>query len=333
MTRAARPRDAPPVLQDLGPRARAARARRGRRSSAGVEEVLDAAAAARAAIEINGDPHRLDLAPRWIRAARARAASASSSRPTRTPSTRWRNLRYGVAMARRGWVRRGEVLNTLDAEAFVQAVAPERTRVSRVFLLSPAHCGGRARAAALRRTRPLRPRPAPARGAGRAARRGVLVPERPLLPRQARLRARVRARRRPACPACSSSRRATGCASPDEPVTSRACGASPRSTSGPARRATRRRSCATRGGSPASLAPDRRGRAARERRDRQVRGSAARRVRSAAALPRGLRRPRRHEPRRAVAALGAPQAPSSTTSRSAARCGAAPRPPRLAPRA
>ena len=34
------------------------------------------------------------------------------------------NLRYAVAMARRGWVRRREVLNTLDAEAFRRAVSP-----------------------------------------------------------------------------------------------------------------------------------------------------------------------------------------------------------------
>jgi hypothetical protein len=34
------------------------------------------------------------------------------------------NVRYGVAMARRGWVRRGEVLNTLDADSFAAAVKP-----------------------------------------------------------------------------------------------------------------------------------------------------------------------------------------------------------------
>jgi hypothetical protein len=34
------------------------------------------------------------------------------------------HLRYGVGLARRGWVRRGEVLNTLSAEAFVEAVRP-----------------------------------------------------------------------------------------------------------------------------------------------------------------------------------------------------------------
>ena len=37
-----------------------------------VEEVLDAVAESRAAIEINGDPYRLDLAPEWAQAARAR---------------------------------------------------------------------------------------------------------------------------------------------------------------------------------------------------------------------------------------------------------------------
>ena len=34
------------------------------------------------------------------------------------------NLPYGVAMARRGWLTRGEVLNTLDAKKFAQAVHP-----------------------------------------------------------------------------------------------------------------------------------------------------------------------------------------------------------------
>jgi hypothetical protein len=34
------------------------------------------------------------------------------------------NVRYGVAMARRGWVRRGEVLNTATAQEFARSVAP-----------------------------------------------------------------------------------------------------------------------------------------------------------------------------------------------------------------
>ena len=34
------------------------------------------------------------------------------------------NVRYGVAMARRGWVRCGEVLNTRSAPEFARSVAP-----------------------------------------------------------------------------------------------------------------------------------------------------------------------------------------------------------------
>jgi len=41
------------------------------------------------------------------------------------------NVRYGVAMARRGWVRRGEVLNTWDVDAFVRAVSQTGARRAR----------------------------------------------------------------------------------------------------------------------------------------------------------------------------------------------------------
>ena len=80
-------------------------------------------AAGRAAIEINGDPKRLDLAPRWLRAARERGIRFVVSTDAHAVAE-LANLRYGVAMARRGWVRRDEVLNTLTADAFARAVAP-----------------------------------------------------------------------------------------------------------------------------------------------------------------------------------------------------------------
>lgn len=88
-----------------------------------VEEILDAIAASPAAVEINGDPHRLDLPPRWVRAARERGIRFVISTDAHATSE-LRNVHYGVAMARRGWVRRGEVLNTLDADGFARAVAP-----------------------------------------------------------------------------------------------------------------------------------------------------------------------------------------------------------------
>jgi len=88
-----------------------------------VEEVLDAAAESRAAIEINGDPWRLDLEPRWVRAARSRGIRFVISTDAHSTES-LHNVRYGVAMARRGWVRRGEVLNTMAAEDFCAAVRP-----------------------------------------------------------------------------------------------------------------------------------------------------------------------------------------------------------------
>lgn len=88
-----------------------------------VEEILDAVAASPAAIEINGDPHRLDLEPRLVRAARGRGIPFVISTDAHATGELG-HLRYGVAMARRGWVRRAEVLNTLDVDAFARAVSP-----------------------------------------------------------------------------------------------------------------------------------------------------------------------------------------------------------------
>lgn len=88
-----------------------------------MEEVLDAVAASRCAIEVNGDPHRLDLEPRWIRVARERGIKFIVSTDAHSTGG-LENLAYGVSMARRGWLSRDEVLNTLDAERFMMAVRP-----------------------------------------------------------------------------------------------------------------------------------------------------------------------------------------------------------------
>ena len=88
-----------------------------------MEEVLDAIAGSRAAIEVNGDPRRLDLEPRWIRLARERGIPFVVSTDAHSTAG-LHHLRFGVATARRGWLRRPEVLNTLPFEAFRKAVRP-----------------------------------------------------------------------------------------------------------------------------------------------------------------------------------------------------------------
>jgi DNA polymerase (family 10) len=86
-----------------------------------MEAVLDTVAESRAAIEVNGDPHRLDLPPEWIRSARRRRISFVVSTDAHSVEG-LDNLRWGVDMARRGWLTRDEVLNTRDAEGFHRAV-------------------------------------------------------------------------------------------------------------------------------------------------------------------------------------------------------------------
>ncbi len=88
-----------------------------------IETVLDAISESEAAIEVNGDPYRLDLEARWIREARKRKIRFVISVDAHSTGA-LNNLQYGVGMARRGWVRRGQVLNTLGTRAFMNAVRP-----------------------------------------------------------------------------------------------------------------------------------------------------------------------------------------------------------------
>jgi DNA polymerase (family 10) len=90
-----------------------------------VEEVLDALARSRGAVEVNGDPRRLELEPRWLRAATARKIPVVLSVDAHSVRDLG-YLRWAVGIARRGWVRRGDVLNTLSAEEFRRAVRPVR---------------------------------------------------------------------------------------------------------------------------------------------------------------------------------------------------------------
>jgi DNA polymerase (family X) len=86
-------------------------------------QVLDAIAESKCAIEVNGDPHRLDLEPDWIRTARTRGIKFIISTDAHSIGGLG-SLHYGVSTARRGWLSHDEVLNTLDAEDFMRAVHP-----------------------------------------------------------------------------------------------------------------------------------------------------------------------------------------------------------------
>ncbi len=88
-----------------------------------METILDAVAESRAAVEINGDPHRLDMEPRWVRVARRRGIRFVVSTDAHSVNA-LRNVRWGVDMARRGWLTKADVLNTRGVDEFRRAVRP-----------------------------------------------------------------------------------------------------------------------------------------------------------------------------------------------------------------
>jgi DNA polymerase (family 10) len=88
-----------------------------------VEEVLDVIAESNAVIEINGDPKRLDLEPRWLKEARKRGIKFVVSTDAHS-ITDLQHLPFGIGLARRAGIRRREVLNTLPVSQFRKQVKP-----------------------------------------------------------------------------------------------------------------------------------------------------------------------------------------------------------------
>ncbi len=93
-----------------------------------LDRILEKARAAGVAIEINADPHRLDLD--WRLARRARDAGVALSIGADAHNLAGlRNVQYGVGMARKAWLSARDVLNTLPVEGFLAFA--ERRRTSR----------------------------------------------------------------------------------------------------------------------------------------------------------------------------------------------------------
>jgi DNA polymerase (family 10) len=92
------------------------------------EAVFEAAAATGTALEMNGSPHRLDLAPgRARRAVAAGCLLAIDSDAHRTEELA--DVRWGVDQARRAWVEPRTVLNTRGRDDLLAWVAGKPSRV------------------------------------------------------------------------------------------------------------------------------------------------------------------------------------------------------------
>jgi DNA polymerase (family 10) len=89
--------------------------------SVDLDRVIEAAVRQGVALEINGQPDRLDLPDALVHSACQRGARFVVSTDCHSVHE-FANLRYGVDQARRGWLRKEDVLNTRDADAFLAAL-------------------------------------------------------------------------------------------------------------------------------------------------------------------------------------------------------------------
>lgn len=87
-----------------------------------MDRILDRAAQKGIVIEVNGCPERLDVKAEHARAALKRGLKLVCSTDAHAVHELSLHLPLSVATARRGWARRGDVLNALPVDAFLKSV-------------------------------------------------------------------------------------------------------------------------------------------------------------------------------------------------------------------
>ncbi len=90
-----------------------------------LDAVIAKAATTGVALEINADPHRLDLDWRVLQGAREAGATISIGADAHSTAG-IRNVDFGVAMARKGWLGPGDILNARPLEEFLAHAARRR---------------------------------------------------------------------------------------------------------------------------------------------------------------------------------------------------------------
>lgn len=77
-----------------------------------VPAIIDAAAATGTIIELNANPHRLDMDWRWWPLAREKGVKCAIN-PDAHQASGLQHLWFGVALARKGWLEKSDVINCL----------------------------------------------------------------------------------------------------------------------------------------------------------------------------------------------------------------------------
>ena len=91
-----------------------------------LDAVIEKAAATGVALEINADPHRLDLDWRAVRRTRDHGVRVSIGADAHSIAG-IKNVEFGVAVARKGWLGPEDVLNARPVESFLALAAKRRS--------------------------------------------------------------------------------------------------------------------------------------------------------------------------------------------------------------
>jgi DNA polymerase (family 10) len=83
-----------------------------------IEAVLEKAAQVGAAVELNADPHRLDLDWRYCRRAKELGVTIEIG-PDAHSTPGLDNVHFGIGMARKAWLEAGEILNARSADEVI----------------------------------------------------------------------------------------------------------------------------------------------------------------------------------------------------------------------
>lgn len=90
-------------------------------------KIIDAAAETRTIIELNSNPKRLDMDWRWWRRARDKGVLCSIN-PDAHFTQQLQFLHFGILQARKGWLRREDVVNTRSLEEITAFLSKPKTQ-------------------------------------------------------------------------------------------------------------------------------------------------------------------------------------------------------------
>lgn len=93
-----------------------------------IPAVLDAAAATGTFIELNADPHRLDLDWHWWRLAKEKGVRCVIN-PDAHATGGLQNLYFGIGAARKGWLTKNDIVNCLPLSKVIPVLQAKRGRL------------------------------------------------------------------------------------------------------------------------------------------------------------------------------------------------------------